>query len=350
MNCNAISHRVDPSSGPKRNFLRRAESKAVLCRALLALAVSSLGGVAQAQSTYPTKAIKLMVPMAPAGPADIMARVVAKRLSEGIGQQLIVESQGGGGGTIATEAVMRAAPDGYTLVIGSLSTLVTGPILNPAIRYDPIKSFAPVSMMAIAPSMVLVNPGVPAKSLRELIDLAKAKPGALNFGSNGTGTLTHLAGELFKSMTGVDIVHVPYKGAAPATSDLMAGQIQMIFVVPSGLEQHVRAGKLRALAVASSKRHSVFPEVPTSAEAGLPGFETYTWFGLSAPLNTPAPVIARLNAEMVKTLAAKEVTEVLSKQGLEAGASTPEQFGQFIASEIAKWSRIVKSAGIKLEN
>ena len=345
----ATIHGVEQTYSPIRRTLRRARSQVTLCSTVLALAALTPGGFAHAQ-TFPTKPIKLMVPFAPAGPADIMARVVAKRMSEGLGQPFITESQSGGGGTIATEAVMRAAPDGYTLVLGSMSTLVAGPILNPAIRYDPIKSFAPVSMIAIAPSMLLVNPGVPAKTLRDLIDLAKAKPGTLNFGSNGTGALPHLAGELFKSMTGVDIVHVPYKGAAPATNDLMAGQIQMIFIVPSGLEPHIRSGKLRPLAVASSKRHLVFPEVPTAAEAGLPGFETYTWFGLSAPQNTPAPVIARLNSEMVQTLATKEVSEVLSKQGLEAGASTPEQFAQFIVTEITKWSRIIKSAGIKLEN
>ena len=204
--------------------------------------------------------------------------------------------------------------------------------------------------MTVAPSMLLVNAQVPANSLRELIELAKAKPGTLNFGSNGTGALPHLAGELFKSMTGVDIVHVPYKGAAPATNDLMAGQIQLLFIVPSGLERHVRSGKLRALAAASTKRIAAFPEVPTSAEAGLPGFETYTWFGLAAPHGMPAAIVARLNAEVARALAVQEVQEALIKQGLEAGASTPEQFAEFIVSETAKWSKIIKSAGIKLEN
>ena len=334
---------------PSRGAIGIIRTRVATCGALLALAAPLLPLQSYAQS-YPNKPIRLMVPFPPAGPADIMARVVAKRMSEGIGQQLVTEIQAGGGGTIALEAVARASADGYTLVIGSLSTLVTGPILNPNVRYDPVKSFTPVSMIAIGSSMLLVNPGVPAKTLRELIDLAKAKPGTLNFGSNGNGTLPHLAGELFKSMAGVNVVHVPYKGAAPATNDLMGGQIQMIFIVPSGLEPHVRSGKLRALAVASSKRHAVFPEVPTAAEAGLPGFETYTWFGLSAPPSTPPAVIARLNAEMVQTLAAKEVSEVLFKQGLDAGASTPEQYAQFIATETTKWSRIIKTAGIKIEN
>jgi tripartite-type tricarboxylate transporter receptor subunit TctC len=319
-------------------------------RHLCAIVVALVNSTAVLAQPYPSKPVRLLVPFPPAGPADIMSRVVAKRMSEGLGQQLVVESQAGGGGTIATEAATRAVPDGYTLVVGSLSTLVIGPILNPNVRYDPVKSLAPVSMIATAPSMILVNPSVPANNLRELIELAKAKPGALNFGSNGTGTLPHLAGELFRSMTGVNIVHVPYKGAAPATNDLMAGQIQLIFIVPAGLEPHIRSGKLRALAVASAKRLPALPEVPTSAEAGLPGFETYTWFDLSAPQGTPAPVIARLNTEMERTLAEREVHEALSKQGLDASASSPEQFGRFVLSETEKWSKIIKAAGIKPEN
>jgi tripartite-type tricarboxylate transporter receptor subunit TctC len=207
---------------------------------------------AEAQN-YPSKPVKLLVPFAPAGPADVLARVVAKRLGEGLGQQVVVDVQAGGGGTIATEAVSHAAPDGYLVTLGSLSTLVSGPILNPNVRYDPVKSFTHVSMLAIAPSVLIVNPSVPAKTLRELIDLAKAKPGTINVGSNGIGALPHLASELFKSMTGVDIVHVPYKGASPATNAVIAGQIQMAFFVPTGLEPMIRAGKLRALAVASNK-------------------------------------------------------------------------------------------------
>ena len=332
-----------------QGLTRHPGCRRTACAALMAMAFAVSGTAALAQ-TYPAKPIRLMVPFPPSGPADIMGRIVGKSMSEGLGQQVVIDTQGGGGGSIATEAVARAAADGYTLVIGSLSTFVIGPLLNPNIRYDPLKSFAPVSMIAIGSSMLLVNPDVPAKNLRELIDYAKAKPGALNFGSNGNGTLPHLAGELFKSMAGVSMIHVPYKGAAPATNDLMAGQIQMILIVPSGLEQHVRAGKLRALAVASSKRHPVFPDVPTATEAGLPGFETYTWFGLASPQGTPPAIIARLNAEMVRTLAAKEVHEVLARQGLDAGATTAEQFAKFIGDESAKWSKIIKAAGIKPEN
>ncbi len=320
-------------------------------RALLSLAllVGLFASVANAQ-TYPNKPIRLLVPFAPAGPADIMSRVVAKNLSEGLGQQVVLEIQPGGGGTIATETTARATPDGYTLVIGSLSTLVTGPILNTNVRYDPVKSFQPIGMITIAPSVLIVNASVPAKNLRELIELAKEKPGQLNFGSNGTGTLPHLAGELFSAMAGVQIVHVPYKGAAPATNAVLAGQIQMAFFVPAGLEPHIRSGKVRALAVASSKRLEAMPDIPTSAEAGLPGFETYTWFGLNAPHGTPAAVVGRLNTETVRAVASREVHDVLTKQGLEPRSSTPEQFGQFVLSETEKWTRIIKKAGIKSEN
>jgi tripartite-type tricarboxylate transporter receptor subunit TctC len=349
MHRETMNHGRKHSDFSCRAHSARTASRLALCGALLALAAPMLALPAQAQ-TYPTKPIRLMVPFPPGGPADVSSRVVGRKLAEDLGQPIVIENQSGSGGTIAAEAVARAPADGYTLVIGSLSTLVTNPILNPNVRYDPVKSFSPVGMIAVAPSVLLVNPQVSAKSLRELIDLAKAKPGALNFGSNGTGALPHLAGELFKSMTGVDIVHVPYKGAAPATNDLVAGQIQLLFIVPSGVEAHIRSGKLRALAVASSKRLVALPDVPTSAEAGLPGFETSTWFGLCAPRGTPAAAIARLNAGMVRALAAREVTEALSKQGLDAGSSAPDEFAQFIVAETAKWSRIIKTAGIKLEN
>ena len=325
-----------------------------LLRALFAAALSLLAmvysGTTAFAQTYPSKPVKLLIPFTAAGPADVLGRVVAKRLGEGLGQQMIVDVQAGGGGTIATETVSRSAPDGYLLTLGSLSTLVSGPILNPNVRYDPVKSFTHISMLAIAPSVLIVNPLVPAHNLRELIELAKSKPGTLNVGSNGIGALPHLASELFKSMTGIDIVHVPYKGASPATNAVIAGQVQMAFFVPTGLEPMIRSGKLHALAVASAKRIASLPDVPTAAEAGLPGFETYTWFGLSAPPGLPAALLARLNTETGKTMEAKEVHDVLTKQGMDPNASSPEQFTQFVLKETEKWSRIIKSAGIKLEN
>lgn len=317
--------------------------------AVIVLLFAGLWEAAAFAQAYPAKPIKLMVPYPPGGGADLATRVVAQKLSEGLGQQVIVESRGGAGGTITVEAAAKSPSDGYTLLLGTLSTLCIAPSLYRNLGYDPVQSFAPISLVGTSPSVLVINSSVPATTLRELIDLAKSRPGRLNFGSNGNGTLPHLAGELFKSLTGVEIVHVPYKGAAAVRTDLLAGQIQMTFVVSYGLEQLVRAGKLRVLAVASSRRLPQLPEVPTAAEAGLPGFETSTWWGLVAPQGTPPNVIQRLNAEMLRVLAAKDVRDTLSQQGFDAGGTSPEQFAQFIAAEIEKWSPIVKASGIRLD-
>lgn len=317
--------------------------------AIVVLLFAGLCNSAAFAQAYPARPIKLIVPFPPGGPADILSRILAKKLSEGLGQQLILENRAGAGGTIGLEAAAKSPSDGYTLVLDSLSTLGIAPSLYRNLGYDPVKSFAPISLVATSPSVLVVNSSVPAASLRELIDLAKSRPGGLNFGSNGNGTIPHLAAVYFQSLTGVDIVHVPYKGVAPAVNDLLAGQIQMIFVVSSGLEQYIRGGKLRALAVASSRRLAQFPEVPTAAEAGLPGFETYTWFGLAAPHGTPPDVIQRLNAQVLGALAVKDVRDALFNQGLDSGGTSPEQFARFVAAEIEKWSPIVKASGIKLD-
>lgn len=304
------------------------------------------GAIAQ---TYPAKTIHLLVPFPAGGPADLLSRVVAKKLSDGLGEQVVVENRPGAGGTIAMEAVSKSPPDGYTLALGSNSTFAIAPILYRKLRYDPFKSFAPITLIARSSSVILVSTSVPAASLQELIALAKSSPGKLNFGSNGNGTIPHLAGMLFQSLTGVSFVHIPYKGAAQVTTDLIAGQIQVGFIVSSGLEQYIRDGKLKAVAVASSKRLPQLPEVPTAAEAGLPGFETYTWFGLAAPQGTPQDVIQRLNAETLKSLAAKETNNVLVKQGFEPEGTTPEQFSRFIIAEAEKWAPVIKASGMKLD-
>jgi tripartite-type tricarboxylate transporter receptor subunit TctC len=314
-----------------------------------AVALALISGAASAQS-YPAKPIRLLVPFASAGAADIMSRVVGKRMSEALGQPVVVQTQAGGGGIIATETLARSLPDGHTIGLTTISTLVLGPLLNSSVRYDPVKSFNHVGMMATAALVLFVNSSVPANDLRQLIALARAKPGALNYGSNGVGALPHLATELLQSLTGVKLVHVPYKGAAPVTAALLGGDIQFAFMVPAGQEQNLQSGRLRALAVPGSKRLRSLPEVPTAAEAGLPGLETYPWFGLSTPQGTAAAIIARLNAEMGRALADKEIQETLVKYGMEAAASTPEDYMRFVATETDKWTKIFKVAGIKLEN
>ncbi len=315
--------------------------------AAAALALVSTTAFAQA---YPSKPLRFLVPFAPSGSADVMARVVGKRMSEGLGQPLLIENQGGGGGTIATETLARSQPDGYTVALGSVSTLVLAPRLKPSLTYDPIKSFTHIGLIAKATQVLIVSSSVPAKDLRQLLDLARAKPGALNYGSNGVGAVPHLAGELFKSLAGIDIVHVPYKGAGQVTAALLAGDVQMGFIVPAGIEQHLQTGRLRAIAVAGPKRLPSLPDVPTSAEAGLPGLETYTWFGLTAAHGTPAPIVTRLNAEINRAVADKELQDTLTRQGVEAGGSTPQEYLRLVGTETEKWSKIIKSAGVKLEH
>lgn len=330
--------------GPAGSWFRAIAKPA----AILVLAFSAIcNGTAIAQA-YPVKPIRMIVPFPPGGPADIASRVIAKKLSDAMGQPMILENRSGAGGTIGLEAAAKSAADGYTLVLGSLSTLSIAPIFNRSLGYDPVNSFAPICLIASSPSVLVVNPSIAAASLRELIDLAKAKPGQLNFGTNGRGTIPHMAAELFKTLAGIDIVHVPYKGVGLATNDLMAGQIQLLFAVSSGMEPHLRAGRLRALAVASNKRLPTLPDVPTTAEAGLPGLETATWFGLMAPHGTPPEVIQRLHGETIRALAAGDVRDALSQQAFDLIGNSPDQFAAFIVSEFDKWSRVVKTAGIKL--
>jgi tripartite-type tricarboxylate transporter receptor subunit TctC len=245
--------------------------------------------------------------------------------------------------------VARAEPDGYTILMGAVGTHAINPSLYPTMPYDPVKDFAPVTLVASVPNVLVVNPEVPAKSVQELIDLAKAKPGELNFASSGNGTSIHLSGELFKAMTGTDIVHVPYKGSGPAVTDLLGGQVQMMFDnMPSSLP-HVKAGKLRALGVTSANRSPALPEVPTIAEAGVPGYDATSWFGILAPAGTPEPVVTRLQGAIVQALGEPEMRQRMADLGAEPVGDTPAEFSQFIAAEIAKWAKVVNDAGVKLE-
>jgi tripartite-type tricarboxylate transporter receptor subunit TctC len=308
----------------------------------------ALAGPAKAQE-YPSKPIRLVVPFAAGGATDVLARLVGERLTASLGQQVVVDNRPGAGGNIGSDIVARAEPDGYTILMGAVGTHAINPSLYPKMPYDPVKDFAPVTLVASVPNVLVVNPEVPAKSVQELIDLAKAKPGELNFASSGNGTSIHLSGELFKAMTGTDIVHVPYKGSGPAVTDLLGGQVQMMFDnMPSSLP-HVKAGKLRALGVTSAKRSPALPEVPTIAEAGVPGYDATSWFGILAPAGTPEPVVTRLQGAIVQALGEPEMRQRMADLGAEPVGDTPAEFGQFIAAEIAKWAKVVNDAGVKLE-
>lgn len=314
-----------------------------------ALAFLSVLAAAPASAQYPTKPIKLVVPYPPGGPVDNVGRIIAQQLSKGLGQAVVVENRAGAAGTIGAEAVAKSPSDGYTLLLGTTGTLASAPSLYPSLGYDPAKSFAPISLLASGPYLVVIGSSVPAKSLRELIALARSKPGQLNFGSAGIGNPLHIAGEMLKTAAGVDLVHVPYKGAVPALTDLMAGRIQIIIANIDVFTSAIPTGKVRVLAVAGPKRLPQLQDVPTAAEAGLPDYEVSNWFGLVAPRGTPMEVIGRLNAEVSRALATKQVQDSLSLRGLEPAGGSPEQFSAFIASESTNWSRAVKASGAKLD-
>ena len=331
---------------PRSSWRQIGRIASHLCAALI---VGTWIASAVAQSAYPSKPLRLVSPFPPGGVVDTVSRVVAQKLSESLGQPVVVENKVGAGGNIAAEFVSKAPPDGYTLLMGSIATHAINLSLYSRMPYDAERDFLPVSLAATNTNLVVVNPSFPAGSIAELIVYAKANPGKLNYGTAGAGTAQHLAGELFKTTAGIDMVHVPYKGAAPAINDLLAGQIPLMFVDISISLPHVRAGRLRALAVTAGKRIPQLPEVPTVADSGLPGFEVNAWFGVFVPAGTPREIVNRLNADMVRGLAAPEVRERLVALGVEPVTNTPEQFAAFVKSEITKWGRIVRISGAKAD-
>ena len=313
----------------------------------VALAVAGASHAA-VQDNYPTKPVRLVVPFTPGGSTDILARLVAKQITDTFGQQCIIDNRPGAGGTIGMEIAARAAPDGYTLVMGHIGTLAVNPALYPKLTYDPIKDFQPVTLVALIPNMMSVNPKVPAKTVKDIIALAQAKPGALNYGSGGNGSAAHLATEYFKLLTKTDITHIPYKGTAPAITDLLAGNISMVITgVPPQLGQ-VKAGRLRPIAVATPKRLALFPDVPTIGET-VKGYEATQWYGILAPAAVPKAYITRLNGAIVKALHSAEAKERLAAESAEPVGNTPEEFGRFIKAEIARWAPVVKQSGAKPE-
>jgi len=318
------------------------------CIAAAALCGYLAAGIAYAQSDYPHKPIRIVVPVAPGGGTDFTARLIGQKLAEAWGQSVIIDNRPGAAGNLGVEIVSKAQPDGYTLVM-PITSFSINPSLYAKLPFDTVKDFAPVVLAASAPLLLVINPGVPAQSVKDLVALAKTKPGAMNFANSGSGTTAHLAGELFKRMAGVDIVSIAYKGGGPAVIDLIAGQVQIYFsTIPAALQQ-VKAGRLRALAVTSSKRVPELPDMPTVAESGLPGFEVVGWFGLFAPAGTPKPAIARLNTQIVRILNVSESRERLSGHGLIPGGGTPDELGRFLQAEIAKWRKLIKETGIRVE-
>jgi len=310
----------------------------------LAITVSFAGA-----QPYPSKAIRMVVPFPPGGPNDILGRLIAQRLTAQVGQQVVIDNRGGAGGIIGAELAARAVADGYTLLFGGTAPLSINPWLHKQLPYDPIKDFVAVSLVGTAPSLLVTHPNVPVKTVRDLIALAKAKPGQLNFASAGIGTPPHLAGELFKSMAGVDMVHVPYKGGGPALTDLLAGQVGIYFSGISSALPFVKEAKLHGIAMTSAKRSAVMPEMPTIAESGLPGYEVGNWYAIVAPAATPQPIVARLNTEINKTLALPDVKQRFLDLAADPAGSTPGDLSAYIRSEIAKWGKVIKIAGIKPE-
>ena len=316
---------------------------------MLVVAAMFAAPFVHAQAPYPGKPVRIVVPFPAGGTTDILARAVAQKLTETGGQPVLVDNRPGAGGNIGAELVAKSAPDGYTLLMGTVGTHAINPGLYAKMPYDHQRDFAPVILVAGVPNVLVVNPAVPVNSVQELIAYAKANPGKLNFASSGSGTSIHLSGELFKTMSGVQMTHIPYKGSSPALTDLLGGQVQLMFDnLPSALP-HIRAGKLRALAVTSAQRAPALPDVPTVAEAGLPGFEASSWFGLLAPAGTPKDIIAKLNAEVAKWLATPEARDKLTVQGANAVGNSPEEFTQFIAAETIKWQKVIKDSGAKVE-
>ena len=315
----------------------------VICAVALSVALPAIA------QTYPTKPIRLIVPFSPGGGTDLVARTIAQRVSEPLGQTMIVDNRAGAGGVIGADLVAKAPPDGYTLLMGTPGPMTINPNLQSKMPYDTLKDFAPVSLATISPFVLVVHPSVPARSVKELIALAKARPGQLNYGTAGTGSVAHLSAEQFKSLAHIDIVHIPYKGSNLALTDLLAGQTQIQFENLPVVQPHVRSGKLRALAVGTKQRSVLAPDYPTMIEAGVPGYESSTAFGVLAPARTPKEIVSRLNAEIVKALKASDVKERLLTQGLEPVASTPEQYSTHLREELQKIAHIVKMAGITLQ-
>jgi tripartite-type tricarboxylate transporter receptor subunit TctC len=315
---------------------------------VLLLLVGGHGGALQAQS-WPAKPLRMIVPFPPGGAVDISARAIGAELTRSLGQQVIADNRVGAGGNIAAEAAARAAPDGYTLFMATSAILAINPALYTKVPFDPVNDFSPVSLVVSSDNILVLHPAVPAKSILELVALAKANPGTYSYASAGNGSSTHLAAEMFKMLAGVDLLHVPYKGGPPAVTALLAGEVHMNFdLIPSALP-HIRSGKMRALGVAGARRSPLLPELPVISENGVPGYESSVWFGVVVPAGTPQPIVSRLSADIARGVQQPELRERLTNMGYEVTSTTPEQMSAMIRAEIPKWARVVKAAGVRIE-
>ncbi|MBN8758262.1 MULTISPECIES: Bug family tripartite tricarboxylate transporter substrate binding protein [Variovorax] len=322
------------------------------CLAAAAAALLPASRAANAQQAYPSKPIRMVIPFTPGGSTDVLGRAIGLELGHAWHQPVVVDNLPGAGGSIGADKVAKSPADGYTLLMGHIGTLAINPSLYPKLDYDPVRSFAPVAWVARVPNVLVVHASVPARTLAELVALAKAQPGKLAFGSGGNGSAAHIATEYLKLQTGASFLHVPYRGTAPAVTDLLAGQLQLLFTGAPALLPHIKAGKLRALAVSSPQRIALLPDVPTVAESGVPGtkdFEADQWYGVVAPAGTPADIVALLNRQINQSLNSAEVKARLNAEGAEPTPSTPQVFGQLIASEMKRWDRVIKSAHITVD-
>ena len=317
-------------------------------KALLPCALMALAAAAAAQN-YPAKTIRFIAPFPPGGSTDFLARIVALKMSESMGQQVIVENRGGAGGTIGVEAAAHAPPDGYTIVMGHIGTFGVNPTLYPKLPYDAVKSFAPITLLAMVPNAMVVHPSLPARTVKEFIALARARPKQLLYGSGGNGSAAHLAAAYFELLAKIELTHVPYKGTGPALIDLVAGQTSMMITGMPAVMPHVRSERLRLMAVGTAKRLPLFPALTTLAEAGVPGYDATQWYGVLAPAGTPRDIVMKLNAEMKKALALPDVREKLAADGTVPVGNTPEEFGAHIKAEIARWAPVVRASGAKPE-
>lgn len=316
---------------------------------LFAAAATALASPGLAQDAYPTKPVTIVVPFAAGGSTDVVARIIAQKMSEGLGQQVLVENVAGAGGNLGATKVAKSEPDGYTILMGTVATHALNPLIFKTKPYDPETDFAPISLLAIVPNVLIVNPELPAKTVEELVKLVKEHPGEYAYASSGNGTPLHLSGELFKTMAGVDLQHVPYKGAGPALNDVVGNQVPIMFDNLPSASEFIKAGTLRALAVTTKERAPSFPDVPTIAESGLPDYETYTWNALFAPAGTPPEILERLQAEAAKALADPGVKTRMDGFSAEIVAGKPDELAAHVKAEIAKWTPVVQAAGIQLE-